>query len=406
MGKIRENGPLKRGIDAYRKVLKQSGLDEDLIDDGDFAEVEKAEIPPKLAAGVPGTAGKAGASALKTTKEKSSDSKLRRVAKFLVLIGTDEASRVLAELEMDQVEAISREIATIRGVDADEAEEIFAEFRELFAASSGWTGTAKGGVEAARKLLYVAFGREQGEAYLRKAIPGGGENPFEFLENFSGAQLSVLLRTEALTTATLAISRLPAKLAAETLKNMLPEQKAAVVKRLAYLGKTSPDVMERVATGLREKARRFADAGGEIESEVDGLGALTAILKQTDVSFGEKLLQELRYEDPDLSQEIRDRLYTLEDVVFADDRPLQDKLRGMNERDVALLLKGRSAAFKEKILANVSENRRGIILEEGEWLGTVLRKDADAEGRKFLDWFRKARESGEIMLYTDEDVVR
>ena len=343
-----------------------------------------------------------GGAALKKTAEGAfGDSKLRRVAKFLVLVGAEEAARILSELDIETVEALSREIAGIRGVGNEEAGEILAEFEELFATAYGWTGTARGGVETARKHLYVAFGKEKGEAFLRSAIPGGGENPFDFLESFSGGQIALLLRTEALTTATLVVSRLPSKLAAEALKNMLPEQKAGIVKRLAHLERTGPEVLERVAAGLREKARRFADAGGEVEREVDGMGALTAILKQADVSFGENLLATLRGEDPDLSREIQDRLYTLDDMVYADDRPLQDKLRAMSDRDIALLLKGRSGAFTEKILSNVSEVRRAAIDEETAWLGPVQRRDADAEGRKFLDWFRKAREKGEIMLYTD-----
>jgi flagellar motor switch protein FliG len=392
VGKSKEDAARRRGIEAYRKVLRQTGQDENLV--GGAPSLEEP-LPEKAEAGKQGP--------LKTA---GGEPKLRRVAKFLIIIGPEEASRILAELDLDQVEAISQEIARIRGISADEAEEILGEFQELFAGAYGWTGTAKGGVEAARKLLYVAFGREKGESYLKKAIPGGGDNPFDFLENFSGPQIALLLRAEALATVTLVLSRLPAKLAAETLKNMLPEQKAGVVKRLAHLEAAPPDVTERVAAGLREKARRFADAGGEVEHEVDGPGALTAILKQADVSFGERLLADMRRQDPELSREIQDRLYTLDDLVNAEDRPLQEKLRAMNDRDIALLLKGRSPAFREKILANVSETRRAVIGEEGAWLGTVLRRDADVEGRKFLEWFRKARERGEILLYTDEDVVR
>jgi flagellar motor switch protein FliG len=143
-----------------------------------------------------------------------------------------------------------------------------------------------------------------------------------------------------------------------------------------------------------------------VEREIDGPGALAAILKQADISFGEGLVKEMRLGDPELAEEIRERLYTLDDIVDADDRALQDKLRGMDDRVIALLLKGRSAPFREKILSNVTDNRRQAVEEESAWLGPVWRRDADAEGRKFLEWFRSARERGEIVMYNDGDVIR
>jgi flagellar motor switch protein FliG len=177
------------------------------------------------------------------------------------------------------------------------------------------------------------------------------------------------------------------------------------VRRLAYIKQTSPDTVNRVASALRRKARQFAAAGGEGETEVDGMGALTAILKQADISFGDRLVAELDGEDPELGRTIKERLYTLDDMVLAENKPIQEKLRDMSDIDVALLVKGRSPGFTEKILSNISVNRRAAVLEEREFMGPVPRKDVDAVAREFLSWFRTARETGKIFLYTDEDVI-
>jgi flagellar motor switch protein FliG len=43
-------------------------------------------------------------------------------------------------------------------------------------------------------------------------------------------------------------------------------------------------------------------------------------------------------------------------------------------------------------------------MEEIEILGPVPKRDCDAAAKDFLAWFRRAREKGEIILYSDEDV--
>jgi flagellar motor switch protein FliG len=203
----------------------------------------------------------------------------------------------------------------------------------------------------------------------------------------------------------LVVSRIKAKLAAVVLEDLSPDMKAGIVKRLAYIKQTSPDTVKRVAEGLQRKARQYAAAGGVTETEVDGMGALTAILKHADISFGDRLLSELDEKDPELGRNIKDRLYTLDDTVLAENKPIQEKLREMSDIDIALLVKGRSPEFTEKILSNISAHRRAIVREEQEYLGPVLRKDVDAVAQEFLSWFRRAREAGQIFLYTDEDIV-
>jgi flagellar motor switch protein FliG len=302
------------------------------------------------------------------------------------------------------VERISQEIAAVRGIAAGEAEAILGEFRSLLKSGYRFSGGASGGVETARRLLYAAFGPARGETYLTRAVPEARENPFGFLEDFSGDQLALLLREESAATVALILSRLSPRLSAAVLTQVPGDRKPEILRRIAHLDRTSPEVLEQVATALREKARTVSGTGGE-SARLDGLGALTAILKSSDISFGDRLLRKLEEEDPGLSRNIKERLYTLEDVIRADNRPLQHKLHAMEDREIALLLKGRSEGFIEKIYANLSAHRGDMIREESELLGPVPKVEADAAARDFLNWFRLNREEGRILLLDDEDVV-
>jgi flagellar motor switch protein FliG len=318
-------------------------------------------------------------------REGGAESKLRRTAKFLILIGAEEAARILPLLEPGQVEGISREIAAIRGIGAEEGEEILEEFRSLLSSPCRFGGASSGGPEAARRLLYAAFGAEKGEALLGKVLPLAGKRPFEFLEDFKPEQIHLLLRDESPAALALILSRLSPKLAAGALA--FRPDRTELARRIAKGGQVSPEVLGQVAEALKEKALAL---GGGTEAgetlEIDGGRALAEILRHGDYALGDRLLRELEEGDPALGRDLREKMLSLDDAAGMDDRVLQGKLRTMGDRDIALLLKGRGRDFTEKLLANVSAERRLRIQEEGEILGPVPRRDAEAAARSFLDW--------------------
>jgi flagellar motor switch protein FliG len=334
------------------------------------------------------------------------ESKYRRVAKLLILIGSDEAAQILSHLEPAQVEAVSKEIATIRGITPQEAASILKEFRSLLSASYKYSETAAGGIETAREILHTAFGTEKGEALLKRTVPESIKNHFDFLEELPGEQLVLLFKDETPAAEALVLSRLSPKAAAEVLANSQPKRKIELIRRIAHLDKTSPEVLERIAAALKEKVRYLGEAVTmDTGTGIDGLNALTAILKSSDPSFGDRILQELGADDPYLQVDLKERLNTLDDVVKAEDRAIQDKLYAMSDLDIVLLLKSRSEEFTEKILSNISAERRAHIREEAEILGPVRRRDVDRVAKEFLDWFRENREAGRILLIDDEDIV-
>ena len=394
-----------RGIAAYKKTMEDGLIKTGEESPGSTDDSAINKIPESAL--LRKTKNSTAAETLIKTSEKPPLSKYARAAQFMVLIGSDEASKILSRLESDQVEAISKEIVTLKRITPEEAEAVLLEFRELLSPAYKYSGSSTGGIEEARRILYAAFGPEKGEAQLLKAVPDAAENPFDFLKDFTGEQLALLFQKESPAACAMVFSRLPSKLCASVLANISPKKKLEIVRRIAHLKETSPEVLNSAAAALKEKARFFgkndemAFAGGEL----DGRGVLTAILKHSDISFSGRLLEGLEEDDPLLSREMKDRLYTLEDIAKAADRPIQEKLRTMEDQEIALLIKGRSEIFTQKILDNLSQNRAERIREECEIMGAVPRIEAEAAGREFLNWFRQNREEGRILMITDEDVV-
>jgi flagellar motor switch protein FliG len=334
--------------------------------------------------------------------EPEPESKYRRVAKFLILAGADQAAQILSHLHPEQVEAIAQEITSIRGITPEESEAVLEEFRSLLAASYRYTGPALGGLDTARRILHTAFGPEKGEAFLKQTHAEAARNPFGYLEDCSGEQLVFLFKDETPAVEALVLSRVSPSLAAAVLAHSPPERKIALIRRIAHLEKISPEVVERVASTLKERIRHL---DGKASPGIDGIGTLTAILKAADPSFGERIMQEFTRTDPYLSHDLKDRLHTLDDMVKAEDRAIEDKLFSMSDLDIVLLLKGRSQAFTEKILANLSAERRAHIRQEAEILGPVRKRDVDRVAKEFLDWFRENREAGRILLLDDKDIL-
>jgi len=258
------------------------------------------------------------------------------------------------------------------------------------------------GIDAARQILYAAKGQEKGEAILNRAVPSSKESLFNFLEDFSPEQIILLLKEETDQTAALILARLTPKLSAGTLSKLPQNRKAEILKRIAHQGEVFPEVLEQVSAAFKEKVRHIS--GGAKDIEIDGMQKLAAILKQGDYSFGNRLISELEAGDPTIGKDLKEKLYTLDDVINSIDKPVQEKLKTMTDREIAILLKGKTRDFNEKILSCVSAGRRKIIREEFEVLGAVPKRDCDAAVNDFLIWFRDAREKGSIILLSDEDV--
>ena len=124
-------------------------------------------------------------------EEEGKESVYRRVAKFFLLIGEDEAAKILPHLTDKQIEKIIPELASIRSVSKEEATAILEEFQSLLDEAK-----KSGGVETAREMLTKAYGKERAEQMLQKSMIEPTPKPFEYLAGEETEKIQLLLKDE------------------------------------------------------------------------------------------------------------------------------------------------------------------------------------------------------------------
>lgn len=376
-------GGINKGAQSDRKSVAGSVLDSQLKkEDADALAVKnggliKVPVQPKTPDG--------------------KDSVYRRVAKFLMLIGVDEAAKVLPHLTDEQIEKIIPELATIRSIDSDDAASILEEFKSL-----SQRAREDGGVNTARNILEKAFGSDKADELLSKAVPFKNGKPFEYLSEAEPEKIEALLKDESAPVRALVCSSLPPKKAAAFISGLPEKEKEEVILRLANLKNMSPDIVARIDEAMQKKLSRLVT---EKSTEIDGKNVLAHILKQMDSASEEKILNNLSEDNPALGAELRERLFTTEDIVNADDRFIQNKLQKMDNSDIAFLIHGKSEDFRAKILSNVSVNRKAMILEEEEHRSPMRKADVEKATSLFFAYMRRAWEDGKLIIKGRDDEV-
>lgn len=327
------------------------------------------------------------------------DSVHRRVAKFLLLIGTDEATEVLKFLPQDDIEKIIPQLATIQSVSPGEAEEILTEFHSLVEKK-----VEVAGEDAALDILEKAFGAGKAQALMERVERKiEAEHPFACLKEKAPEEILSILEGESEQVTSIVLSHLEPKKSAAVINLMDSRQKKEIVLRLAKMQKISPEVISAIDNTIRRKAA--ARPSNDLLA-IDGKGALVQILKRMDFTAEKEILDDLERFDPALKADLQKNLFTADDVVDCDDRFLQEKLREMSDKEIAFLIADKGDDFRKKIFANISVGRGDRILEEEAASKPMLRRDVEEVTKSFLETLRAAWQNGSLrVLGRDEEYV-
>jgi flagellar motor switch protein FliG len=169
-----------------------------------------------------------------------------------------------------------------------------------------------------------------------------------------------------------------------------------VTLRLARMDRVSPQVVQVVERNLKQKLSGVLSAADF--RATGGVSFLVKVLNQVDRDVQKRIFETLEPTDPKLVEEIRENLFTFDDLQKLDDRTMQRVLREVSKQDLTLSMKAAPESLKDQIFKNMSERARESLREELEILGPQLAKDVYGAQRRIVETVRALEDAGEIVI--------
>jgi flagellar motor switch protein FliG len=326
----------------------------------------------------------------------------KKAAEFLILLGKDEAAKVLAQLSPEEIENISKEIASIDTIKSDEAKKVMREFGYVIEKQARGDLPLAGGMEKAKEMLRAAFGEKKAEEVAAKIGRQDTDAQFSFLKDIDAEQIAELVKEESPPVLAVIMSHIEPRLAASVLAKLPDDMKKEIAARIAHMDKISPEIVQKTADAIKKKLYLTGDITSQ---RVDGKSVLMNILKNMALDQDKIILDNISDDNPELAAELSERLFTMDALFSIPRRQLQLLFRAFNDKQIALLLKGKPEDLKALVLDSVSAHRRTMIMEEYRYLGQILKSDVDAATHEFLSFLRSKIESGEVVVLADGDKI-
>jgi len=315
-----------------------------------------------------------------------------KAAILLLTVNHDAAGALLKELSTDMVEEVTRQLASLGEVPASLAEQVVEEFYSL---RMGSEYVKEGGLDYAKMLLKDSLDPKLADKVVQQIQTQVQKTPFSFLQKAESENLLTFIQDEHPQTIALIISHLAHHKAAEILVGLPQQKQIEVVRRVANMEQTNPDVIKEVEAGLESRLSNLLMQSAE---KVGGVETVAEVLNLCDRATEKNIMEGIESEDPDLVESIRRLMFVFEDVLKVNDRGIQSVLKEVDNEELCVALRTASDELKEKIFSNMSARAADLVKEDMEYMGPVRLSDVEAAQQRIVDIVRRLEDSGEIII--------
>lgn len=317
---------------------------------------------------------------------------LTKAAILLLSLGSDSAATVLKQLDQETVQEVTRELAGLGRVPPDLLNSVIAEFYHTMIASQY---ANEGNLEFAKQVLTQSMEAKTAERVLQQIQTQVQKTPFAFLQRAESENLLTFIQDEHPQTIALIVCHLPYHKAAEIMGGLPMQKQIEVIKRIANMEQTNPEVIREVEKGLES---RLANMLVQSMEKAGGVPTVSEILNLADRATEKAILEGLEADDPDLVEQIRRLMFVFEDIMLVNDKGIQSVLKEVDNDELTLALKTASPELQAKIFANMSERAAALIKEDMQFMGPVRVSDVESAQQRIVDIVRRLEEAGDVVI--------
>jgi flagellar motor switch protein FliG len=317
---------------------------------------------------------------------------LRKAAILMVMIGDEASSIILRQLDEDEVQEISREIARVGSLTPEEAEGVLEEFYQMAVAHDY---VVKGGIDYAKKILIGAFGAETGRKMLDRLLKALGNETLSFDALQKTAQLAKFIHSEHPQTIALILSHLNPSQAAGLLFSLPAEMRSDVALRMASLDQISPEIISKIAGVIGSKLKSLGSLSRE---STGGVHAVAEMFNRLDSTSAKEILENIEQVNPNLVETIRHLMFVFEDLLLLDVNAVKEVLAKVDRKILTIALKGTSEQMKNHMLQAMSQRGAEMLREDMDALGPIKIKEVEGSQQQIIAVVRQLETEGVISL--------
>ena len=326
-----------------------------------------------------------------------------KAALVVVSLGADRASQIYKYLNEEDIEDLTYEVAKLGKTNNNQVEATLDEFYKLCLTHKMMTD---GGLDYARNVLEKAFGESTARNLLEKVSKTLQSRPFNFFMKGDPKALLSLLQNERAQVIALIMAYMEPEQAAQILEQLTDEKRIAVIEGMAHMDRVSP---EAIAIVEEEMKRKFATIiTSEDNMNLGGVEYVADMMNHVDRSNERRIFEELDKSDPDLAQDIRDRMFVFENILDMDDRSVQRFVRDCDTKDIVYALKNASEEMRAIFFNNMSKRMADSVRGDMEVTSNVRLKDVEEAQQRIVNVIRHLEEQGEVIIKKggeDDDII-
>ncbi|GKX65487.1 flagellar motor switch protein FliG [Inconstantimicrobium mannanitabidum] len=318
---------------------------------------------------------------------------IQKAAILFITLGPEASSAIIKRLPESEIQKITYEIANITTVSSDIRKEILDEF---LAMNQARDYIKEGGLDYAKVLLGKALGQQKAQEILEKVSEATQQyRPFAIARRADAHQLINVIANEHPQTIALILCYLQSDKAAQVIAELPEDLQSDVAYRLATMSSTSPMVVKEIEKVLESKLSSVVRTETTV---IGGLQTIVDILNQVDRTTEKNITEGLEREDAELADKIKSSMFVFEDIILLDDVAIQRVLREVDNKELALALKGCSEEVANAIFKNQSKRAAASLKEDMEYLGPVRITDVEKAQQKIVSIIRRLDDAGEIII--------
>ncbi|MFT3728229.1 MAG: flagellar motor switch protein FliG [Terricaulis sp.] len=311
-------------------------------------------------------------------------------AAIVMLSLGEEAQKLLAVLDEEEVKEISQAMAGLGMVPSAVVEALVVEFVQKMSSA----GSIMGSVDQTQRMLAAFLPKEKVEALMEEIRGPAGRNIWDKLANVNEDVLASYLKNEYPQTVAVVLAKVRPEHASRVLAALPEDFAAECIMRMLAMEPVQRDILEKVETTLRTEfmsnlARTSKRDSHELMAEI-----FNNFDRQTEARF----IGALEDKQRDSADKIKALMFVFEDLAKLDSGGVQTLLRAVDKADLALGLKGASDSLRQLFFSNMSERGSKLLKEDMASMGPVRLKDVDAAQTRMVAMAKELSARGEIVL--------